>query len=38
MENLAEKISESELEVMHVLWEAGDALPVTDIRQRLRER
>ncbi|MBR1456818.1 MAG: BlaI/MecI/CopY family transcriptional regulator [Oscillospiraceae bacterium] len=38
MENLSEKISESELEVMRVLWEAGDALPVTDIRQILRER
>ena len=38
MENLSEKISDSELEVMRVLWEAGDALPITDIRQTLRER
>ena len=38
MENLSEKISESELEVMHVLWEAGDALPITEIRQLLQER
>ena len=38
MENLSEKISDSELEVMHVLWEAGDALPITDIRQILRDR
>ena len=38
MENLAEKISESELEVMRVLWEAGDALPITEIRQLLQER
>ena len=38
MENLPEKISESELEVMRVLWEAGDALPITEIRQRLQER
>ena len=38
MENLAEKISGSELEVMRVLWEAGEALPVTDIRLRLHGR
>ena len=38
MENLAERISESELEVMRVLWEAGDALPITEIRQLLQER
>ena len=33
MSNLAEKISDSELEVMKVLWRAGDALPVTVIRE-----
>ena len=38
MENLSEKISDSELEVMRVLWEAGEALPVTEIRQALQER
>ena len=38
MEQLSEKISESELEVMRVLWEAGDALPITEIRQLLQER
>ena len=38
MENLSGKISDSELEVMRVLWEAGDALPVTEIRQTLQER
>lgn len=38
MKTLSEKISDSELEVMHVLWEAGDALPITDIRQILRDR
>ena len=38
MKSIAEKISDSELEVMKVLWEAGDALPVTDIRTRLQER
>ena len=35
---LAEKISGSELEVMKVLWEAEDALPLTDIRTTLQER
>ena len=38
METLSEKISDSELEVMRVLWEAGDALPITEIRQALSER
>ena len=33
-----EKISDSELEVMKVLWEAGDALPITDLRTALHER
>ena len=38
MSNLAEKISGSELEVMKVLWEAEDALPLTDIRITLQSR
>lgn len=38
MKTLSEKISDSELEVMRVLWEAGDALPITDLRQALHER
>ncbi len=38
MQSLSEKISDSELEVMRVLWEAGDALPITELRQTLRER
>ena len=38
MDSLAEKISGSELEVMKVLWEAEDALPVTVIRETLAER
>ena len=38
MKNLAEKISASELEVMQVLWEAGDALPLTDVRKTLQAR
>ena len=33
---LAEKISDSELEVMKLLWQAGDALPVTGIRETLQ--
>ena len=33
---LAPKISDSELEVMRVLWRAGDALPVTEIRESLQ--
>ena len=33
-----EKISDSELEVMKVLWEAGDALPITEIRTVLQAR
>ena len=32
---LADKISDSELEVMKLLWRAGDALPVTEIREQL---
>lgn len=38
MNKLAERISDSELEVMRVLWEAGDALPITAIRSALLER
>ena len=34
---LAPKISDSELEVMRVLWRAGDALPVTEIRETLQK-
>ena len=32
----AEKITPSELEVMKLLWHAGDALPVTEIREKLQ--
>lgn len=38
MEVLAEKISDSELEVMRVLWEAGKPLSITDLRIALHER
>ena len=38
MNTLAERISGSELEVMKVLWEAEDALPVTVIRETLAGR
>ena len=36
-ENLASKITDSELEVMKLLWRAKDALPVTAIREQLQE-
>ncbi len=38
MEHLAEKISDSELEVMRVLWDAGTPLPISDIRIALHQR
>lgn len=38
MEHLAEKISDSELEVMRVLWDAGTPLPIRDIRIALHQR
>ena len=34
---LADKISDSELEVMKVLWRAADALPVNVIRETLQK-
>ena len=36
-ENLSSKITDSELEVMKLLWRAKDALPVTAIREQLQE-
>ena len=36
-ENLACKITGSELEVMKLLWRAEDALPVTEIREKLQQ-
>lgn len=38
MDILAEKISDSELEVMRVLWEADAPLPISDIRIALMQR
>ena len=38
MQEFAERITDSELEVMHVLWEAADALPIAEIRRTLQER
>ena len=38
MQNIAAKISDSELEVLEVLWEAEEALPIAPIRKRLEER
>ena len=35
-DNLAGKITGSELEVMKLLWHAEDALPVTEIREELQ--
>ena len=35
-DNLAGKITGSELEVMKLLWHAEDALPVTEIREKLQ--
>ena len=35
-DNLAGRITDSELEVMKLLWRAKDALPVTDIREQLQ--
>ena len=35
-DTLAEKISDSELEIMKILWRAEDALPVTEIREALQ--
>ena len=35
-DSLADKISDSELEVMKLLWRAEDALPVTEIREALQ--
>ncbi len=36
-ETLADKISDSELEVMKLLWQAGEALPVNVIREKLQQ-
>lgn len=38
MEKLAKKISDSELEVMRVLWEADAPLPISQIRVALQQR
>ena len=35
--DLAAKITDSELEVMRVLWNAADELPIADIRKSLEE-
>lgn len=38
MQSLAEKISDSELEIMNVLWEAEKPLPVAEIRKEVQAR
>lgn len=37
MKSLASKISDSEVEVMRVFWEAGEELPMADIRKTLEK-
>ncbi len=38
MEHHAEKITDSELEIMKILWDAEEPLPLTDIRKALQSR
>ena len=38
MDMLVSKITESEAEVMRILWEAGSDLPMADIRKTLEEK
>jgi BlaI family penicillinase repressor len=37
MSTLVSKITDSEVEVIRVLWEAGDELPIADIRKTLEQ-
>lgn len=37
MDTLVSKITEAEVEVMRVLWEAGEPLPMADIRKKLEQ-
>lgn len=37
MDTLASKITDSEVEVMRVLWEAEEPLPIGDIRKKLEK-
>ena len=36
-DNLASKITDSELEVMKLLWRAENAIPITEIREKLQK-
>lgn len=38
MDTLVSRITDSEVEVMRVLWEAEEPLPIGDIREKLEER
>lgn len=38
MEKLADKIQDSELEVMHILWRRNEAVPLIDLRRELKEK
>lgn len=38
MNELAEKISDAELEVMQVLWQSGEPIPIARVRELLAQR
>lgn len=38
MKELAEKITDAELEVMQALWQAGEPLPIARVRELLAQR
>lgn len=38
MEKLADKIQDSELEIMHILWKRCEAVPLLDLRRELKEK
>jgi BlaI family penicillinase repressor len=38
MDTLASKITESELEIMRILWEEGSELPISEIRKKLEQK
>ena len=38
MNELAEKISDAELEVMQVLWQSGEPIPIAHVRELLAQR
>ena len=38
MNQLAEKISDAELSIMQVLWDAEEGLSMTELRRRVQQR